>query len=190
MTSEVSTNRTSLNRHFSLALIGVVTVVVLLFFSITIWFSARANERELERRLEQHAKFATVSLSSAIWNIDEKGISDVVDALFLDDAVVHVSVIELQEGQTAEQRTREGFDDQGFAEFSRSGEFLTSTSDVLHPDYGDEKIGLLQLAVSRAGLREQFWLQVASSATLTVALVVAISITSLLINRRHRPSHC
>ena len=92
----------SLSRRFSLALIGVVTVILLFFSGIVIWYNLEKKEAELQRQQEMALKLAETSLPEAVWQLDHRSINDILRAILTNDAIMYARVL-VEENVVASQ---------------------------------------------------------------------------------------
>jgi len=97
----------SIGRRFSYALIGVVTLVLIAFAVIGVFFNITIMERELETRLDNAMKLAQKSLPTPLWNLDSNVVNDFVEALFLDESIVYTKIS--WEEQVITEKKRPGF---------------------------------------------------------------------------------
>lgn len=175
----------SVGRRFTYALIGVVTVLLTAFAITAILLNIRSVQSDLELKLNNTLNLSTVGLRTLMWNVDNDAIKDVVQALFLDPAIVYARV--QSDNQDMASHAREGFQGRSFDEFAQSDQFVAGTAEIHHTELTGSQfvIGTMQLAVSRAGIRRQILLNVAGIVALTILVISAIAFTSLLISRRY-----
>ena len=171
----------SVSKRFTYALIGVVTVLLMVFASIVIFINVRRVDADLRNSLDNAVKLAQVSLSIPIWNLDNQVVDSFTEALLLDGSFVFVKV--LSEDQVVARRSSPEFKGKDFSDFQQSSaQFLVKSSDIL---YQGKKIGTIQLAASRENVRKELILSILGIVTLTVLIIAAISLTSLVITRRY-----
>ncbi|MDP6361325.1 MAG: HAMP domain-containing protein, partial [Planctomycetota bacterium] len=172
--------KSSLSRRFSFALIAVVFLILLAFSTFAILFNVHQNKTELDTRAKNLAGFASVSVAQAVWNLDNEAISQVGDALALNDSFAFVNI--LSEDEVILTKIDEGEILKSFEEFSKSTNHTATSADVSHDG---EKIGRLNLALSRKALQKQLISEVTGIIALLAIIVAAISFTSLTITRRY-----
>jgi signal transduction histidine kinase/HAMP domain-containing protein len=170
----------SVSGRFTLALIGVVTVLLVGFAAIVIVVNVREIDAGLREQLDDAARLAQVSLAVPLWNLDTETLDSFAQALLLRDSLVFVEI--LSENQSAAVRRRPGVPGESFSDFTKSSAYLARTADIVHEG---KKIGRVRLAVSRAGLRNAILWNVAGILALTLASIAAISLTSVVITRRY-----
>jgi len=184
---------TSISKRFTYALIGVVTLLLVGFAAVAIFVDVRRINADLTDRLDNTAKLALVSLAVPLWNLDTDTIDHFAEALLLDDSLAFVQI--LSGGRAITTRSREEFRGKGFPYFSQSSQFLVKSSDILHQG---KKIGTIQLAVSRGNVQltlftifpvldlpKEIILNILGVVALTGLLIVAISLTSIIITQRY-----
>ena len=167
----------SLSRRFAQALVAVVTAVLVTFATVAIVHDVARNQRQLERRAERVSQFASVSLSTALWNFDERAVTDVLEAVLLDDAVVFVQVTDRDARVSRRSRPP---DPRATAAGFRADDHVITTRDIM---YQDESVGTLSVVFSKGELRRTALVQVAAIGALTVIVIAAISITTVLVSR-------
>ncbi|MEM7407633.1 MAG: SpoIIE family protein phosphatase [Pseudomonadota bacterium] len=170
----------SVGRRFTYALTAAVTLVLLGFAIAAIVFNIQTLESALETRLDNAADLSGVSLRTPLWNVDADTITDVVEALRLDDDVVFAEV--LDEVQSVARSAHERYRDTSFEDLLNSSDVVAKSVDI---SYQETPTGKLRLAMSRDAIREQIILNIGGIIVLTAALIVAIAVTSVLISRRY-----
>jgi hypothetical protein len=177
-TTEAAAPFRSVGRRFSLALIGIVPLLLIGFAILAIAINIRNLQTELETKLHNALNLATVSLKTPLWNVDRDTVDDFIESLFLDRAIVHARV--LAEGQAMVTKAQEAVQYQGFDDLAQSSPFLADAAEIT---YEDTTVGTIQLVVSRASIRQQIVLNIAGIVALTILVIVAIAITSVLVSR-------
>jgi signal transduction histidine kinase/HAMP domain-containing protein len=170
----------SISRRFSYALIGVVTLMLLGFASFGIFFNVSKTEGELEERLNNSLKLAEISLPLPLWNIDHDVVKDFVKSLFLDKSIVYAKV--LWGNLVITERKHNKFKEEDFSYFESSTKFIAKTSDIV---YQGQKVGTIQLVMSREIIRKELILNISVIVNLTLFVIIGISATSIFITRRY-----
>ncbi len=98
----------------------------------------------------------------------------------MDDAIVHAKV--LWANQVIIERTREDFQGIDFSDPTQSSRFMLETSDIT---FEEDKVGAIQIAMSRESVRDQLILNISGIIALTILIIVGISLTSVAITRRY-----
>ena len=83
----------SLRRRFSFTLIGVVTVISVIFSGIVIGYNYAKKEAELKRQLLQNLHLAETVLPEAIWQGNQRPINDILRVLLTNDAVIFARIL-------------------------------------------------------------------------------------------------
>jgi HAMP domain-containing protein len=176
---------TSISRRFSYALIAVVTLLLIAFATVGILLNITKMERDLESRLDNAIWLALKSLPTPLWNLDNDVVNDFVEALFLDESIVYTKVS--WGDRVITQKERPGFEVKQFESatpptWSKGSEFIVKSSDIYHEG---KKVGNIVAVMSRNGVRKQALLQIYGIIALTIVIIAAIWLTSLVITRRY-----
>ena len=175
----------SIGRRLSRALIGVVTLVLLTFAAAAIWFNAASAQRQLEARLASSMQIAETSLAEPLWNFDHDTVASVLEAMLLEESVVYADVIEpgdSAQATTVARRQRHAAGALTFDSLSRDENFIVMSSTLQRQG---RDIGTIRLAVSRAGTRRELLVNVALTLALTLVIIAAIALTSVIVTRRY-----
>jgi signal transduction histidine kinase/DNA-binding response OmpR family regulator/HAMP domain-containing protein len=170
----------SISRRFSYAFIGVVTVMLFAFAAIAVFANYARINTEIKNRLDHALKLAQIALPTPLWNLDNDVAQDFVQAMFLDDSLVYVKV--LWGKQVITERTRSKYKQKDFAYFQQSPDFLSRSEDIV---FQGNKVGTVQLVMSRESVKKNVFYQISGIVALTLLIIVAISLTSMLITRRY-----
>lgn len=175
---------TSIGRRFSYLLIGIVTILLLIFSAIVVFYHIRGREADLNTRLESAISFAQKSLPKPLWNLDNDVVGDVVDALFLNEAVVYARIylddrviIEKSRQENSARKNRlTGLDDTG-----NQKSLIAREAGIF---YEDNQVGTILIKMTREKHRRQLIHQIYGITALTVVIISAIWITTLVMTRR------
>ena len=175
----------SIGRRFSYTLIGVVTLVLIAFAAVGVFFNITIMERELETRLGNAMKLAQKSLPTPLWNLDSNVVNDFVEALFLDESIVYTKIS--WEEQVVTEKRRPGFLLQQIesgmpSRLLSSSEFIVKSSDIY---FGENKVGKILSVMSRKSVQKQVLLQIYGIIALTLFIIAAIWVTCVIITRRY-----
>ena len=174
----------SISRRFSYALIGVITLLLIAFAAVGIFFNITIMERELETRLDNAMKLAQKSLPTPLWNLDNDVVNDFVQALFLDESNVYTKIS--WGDQVITEKKRPGFQLQVKlatpTTFMKGTELIVKSSDIY---FEEKKVGNILIVMSRKNLRKQALLQIYGIIALTILVIAAIWVTSILITKRY-----
>jgi signal transduction histidine kinase len=176
---------TSISSRFSYALIAVVTLLLIVFAAVGILFNITNMESDLETRLDNAIRLALKSLPKPLWNLDNDVVNDFVEALFLDESIVYTKVS--WGDQVITQKKRSGFEVQESRSapnpiWSKGSEFIVKSSDIYHEG---KKVGNIVIVMSREGVKKQALLQIYGIIALTIVIIAAIWLTSIVITKRY-----
>jgi signal transduction histidine kinase/DNA-binding response OmpR family regulator/HPt (histidine-containing phosphotransfer) domain-containing protein/HAMP domain-containing protein len=175
----------SISRRFSFALIGIITLLLIAFAAVVIFFDINRIEREIEKRLDNAIMFAENSLPIPLWNLDYMVVNDFVEALFLDESIVYLKIS--WKGQVITERKRPGFQfKKNESEMSpallKDSELIAQSSSI----YFKEKIiSKILIVMSREKVKKQALFQIFGTIALLILIITAIWLTSLFITRRY-----
>ena len=141
---------TSVSRRFSVAFIGAVTLVLIVFACIAIYIDITKINTDLERRLERALQLSSISLPTPLWNLDSSIVDDFIEALFLDQALVYAEVILGKEVISRKVASR--FEGKKTAFLLNSSQFIDKDSEIL---YEGSKVGTIRLIMSRESVKHQ-----------------------------------
>jgi signal transduction histidine kinase/DNA-binding response OmpR family regulator/HAMP domain-containing protein len=171
----------SICRRFSYALIGVVTLILFSFATIAIFNNISRASAELEKRLDNVSSLAKTSLSTPLWNFDRDVVANFIEALLADESMVYAQVV--WKGQViVPPKVRREFLNKDISYFADSSQFIVKNIDV---SYEGNNVGTLQIAMSRESIKKELRLNILGIITLTILIIAAISLTSIVITRRY-----
>lgn len=169
-----------LSRRFSYSLTGIVTLIMILFSALVIFYTiARVNE-DLQQEATEIVKLAETSLASAVWQIDYASVNDFLEAIFVNETVVFARVASGEEVIASRVRTVDR--ESRFEAFKHSSDFITRTVDIVK--MGNE-IGRFELAISRDLARDEIRKSILVIAGLICLIIAAITVTSIAVTRRY-----
>ena len=185
ISSKTSPKVSSISRHFSFTLIGVITVILIFFATAVILFDIDRIENELETRLDNAIKLSQNSLPIPLWNLDYMVVNDFVEALFLDDSIVYSKIS--WKDQTISEKHRKGF---LFKEIGldtrqtlvQKPEYIAKSSDIY---FKENMIATILIVMSRESVKKQVLLQIYGVVSLLVLIIAAVWLTSIFITKRY-----
>jgi len=183
--SKTSPKVSSISRRFSYALIGVITLLLIVFAAVVIFFDINKIENELDTRLDNAIEFAQNSLATPLWNLDYVVVADFVEALFLDESIVYTKIS--WKGQVITEKKRPGFQFQKIeSEMSpallKDSELIAKSSDI----YFEEKIiSKILIVMSRENVKKKVLFQIYGTIALLILIIAAIWLTSIFITIRY-----
>jgi signal transduction histidine kinase len=183
--SKTSPKVSSISHRFSYALIGIITLLLIAFAAVVIFFDINSIEREMEKRLDNAIMFAENSLSIPLWNMDYMVVNDFVEALFLDESIVYTKIS--WKGQVITEKKRPGFQLQKIeSEMSpallKDSELIAKSSDIY---FKGKIISEIIIVMSRENLKKQVLFQIYGTIALLILSIAAIWLTSIFITRRY-----
>jgi signal transduction histidine kinase len=183
--SKNSPKVSSISHRFSYALIGVITLLLIVFAAVVIFFDINKIENELETRLDNAIEFAQNSLATPLWNLDYVVVDDFVEALFLDESIVYTKIS--WKNQIIIEKKRTGFQlpdiEPGMpATLLKGSEFIAKSSDI---HFRENKVSTILIVMSRASVRKQALFQIYGVITLSILIIVAIWLTSIFITKKY-----
>ena len=183
--SKFSHRVSSIGRRFIYALIGVVTLLLIAFAVVGILFDINIIESELETRLDNAMKIAQISLPTPLWNLDNEVVNNFVEALFLDESIVYTKIS--WGDQVITKKKRPGYKLQQLesampSTLLNSSKFILKSSDI---HFEESKVGKILIVMSRESVRKQVLLLIYGITALTVLIIAAIWITSIVITKRY-----
>ena len=85
----------SVSRRFSLAIIGVVAVIVIGFTVVLVWDNVKLLKTALHQRLSLAADLADLTLALPLWELNFAQIQDFAAALLKDRDMVYVNITDI-----------------------------------------------------------------------------------------------
>ncbi len=169
----------NISTRLNLAFITIVAVIMAAFAIVATTFTVNRISQDLEDRLANHLRLASVSLEAPLWNFDNGVVEGYLDALMLDDSVVFARVLS-QDG-TVIRRAVDELGDDGFAAYAQSDDFTAREQPVLRDG---QEIGRIELVLSREVVRREILINIAAIVALTLFVLIAITAASIFITRR------
>jgi signal transduction histidine kinase len=175
----------SISRRFSYILISILTLLLIAFAAVVIIVDINRIESEMQKRIDNAIMFAQNSLPTPLWNMDYLVVNDFVDALFLDESIVHIRISWKDQLITA--KNRGGFqlkeDQLGTPQQSFKGADLIAKSSDIY--FKDSVISTILIVMSRENVKKQVLIQIYSTIALSILIIAAIWLTSIFITRRY-----
>ncbi len=183
--AETAPKSRSISRRFSYALISIITLLLISFTAVVIYFDLNRVESEMQKRLDNAIKFAENSLSIPLWNLDYPLVNDFVDALFLDDAIVYLR-IEWKDKVIAERKRPESLpsdmDDALISSLTQNPNLIARVSDIYHKETIISKIVII---MSLEKDKKQAVVRIYGTIALLILIIAAIWITSIFVTKRY-----
>ena len=169
----------SLSRRFSLAIIGVVAVIIIGFTVVLVWDNVRRLETELHQRLSLASDLAALTLALPLWELNFAQIKDFAEALFKDRDMVYVNIIDIY-GKALATNIRPNLAQEKWGFFEQSPRFMARSYPIR---YMGNDVGTMQLAISKEGIHQELQARLLWITILMLCLMIAISLTSIAITR-------
>ncbi len=183
--SETSPKVNSISRRFSYTLISILTLLLIAFAAVVIIVDISRIDNEMQKRLDNAIMFAQNSLPTPLWNMDYLVVNDFVDALFLDESIVHIKIS--WKDQLITEKNRTGFqlkkDQSGAAPQSFKDADLIAKSSKIY--FKDSVISKILIGMSRENVKKQVLIQIYSTIALLILIIATIWLTSIFITRRY-----
>jgi serine phosphatase RsbU (regulator of sigma subunit) len=171
----------SISRHFSYAFISVVTLILVMFAIIAIFVNRARIDKELMNRLDNALNIAKIALRVPLWDIDTKSSSNFISSLLLDEAIIYARVI-WQGRVIIPPIVDKNYEHNDLSYFEKSAQFVVKNTDIF---FEENNVGTLQLVMSRARTQQEIFVNILGIIGLTVLIIIAISLTSIVITRRY-----
>ena len=183
--SKIAPEVNSISRRFSYTLIGVITILLIVFAATVIFFDINRIESEINRRLDNAIEFAQNSLPTPLWNLDYVVVNDFVDALFLDESIVYTKIS--WEDKVITEKVRLGFQVQKLetilpSTLFKGSIYISKSSDI---QFKENKVSTILIVMSRESLRKKALLQIYGIIALSIIIIGAIWFTSIFITKRY-----
>ena len=183
--SKITPKVNSISRRFSYTLIGVITILLIIFAATVIFFDINRIESEIKRRLDNAIEFAQNSLPTPLWNLDYVVVNDFVDALFLDESIVYTKIS--WEDKVITEKVRHGFQVQKLetalpSTLFQGSKYISKSSDI---QFKENKVSTILIVMSRESLRKKALLQIYGIIALSIIIIAAIWFTSIFITKRY-----
>ena len=183
--SKTSPKVNSISRRFSYTLIGILTVLLIAFAAVVIFFDINRIEREMEKRLDNAIMFAQNSLPIPLWNMDYTVVNDFVEALFLDESIVYTKIS--WKDQLITEKKRPGFQLKEIKsgtplQLLKGADLIAKSSKIF---FKDSAISEILIVMSREIVKKQVLFQIYGTIALLILIIAAIWLTSIFITRRY-----
>ncbi len=169
----------SLSRKAAMGQTTIIAVVILIFSFAIVSFNTYRLYSQLESRIENIARLAETSLTSAVWQVDHASARDFIEAVLQDKSVIFAQLITGRE--VLASRSRAQYAGKPYTYFENNKRFLTQTVEI--KKFGDW-IGTFNLAVSTAPIRNEIFVNAGATLVLAVILILTISQTTLSFSRK------
>src|SRR5262245_41812313 len=141
----------SLSRRFSLAIIGVVAVIVIGFTVVLVWDNVRHLATELHQRVSLASFLSALTLALPLWELKFAQIKDIAEALFKDRDMVYVNIIDIY-GKALATNIRPNLAQEKWGFFEQSPRFMARSYPIR---YMGNDVCTMQLAISKSGNHQE-----------------------------------
>ncbi|CAN2047897.1 hypothetical protein GMMP1_540016 [Candidatus Magnetomoraceae bacterium gMMP-1] len=172
--------KSSISRYFSQAFIIVVLFILLIFSILIIGYNIKRVDYQVNEKLQNVLKVAGITLPAAIWQFNYDYLNDFMHALFLEDIIVYVKI--LADNEVLAQKAISEYSKASFDSFQENPKFATGIIDII---YQENKIGRVEIVVSRIGVYQELILNASGVIILLIFLILAIAFTSIFITKRY-----
>jgi signal transduction histidine kinase len=171
----------SVSRRFSYTLICIITLLLIAFAAVDIFLDVTKIENELLTQLDKTIELAQKSLPKPLWNLDNDVVNDFVEALFLNESIVHTE-ISWKDKIIAERQHPDFRLQQLEASLTGDAVYIAKASDIF---FETNKVGRILIVMSRESVKKQALIQIYSTIALTAIIIAAIWLTSIIITKKH-----
>jgi len=162
----------SISRKFTYALMAVISLLLIIFGSITIGITVANNERSLSNTLKRTVNMAKTILAAPLWNFDEQTLQDTAKEFILEPSISYVKIMSDKTVNALE--FQDNYKDKQFEYFENSENFLTVAEPIL---YEDNEIGMIFLAVSKEFHKQILTANIIKIAEFFIVILIAIYVT-------------
>jgi signal transduction histidine kinase/ActR/RegA family two-component response regulator len=166
--------RRSLGRRVTLLQTAAIALVVLFFSTAIISFNAYRLVGQFKERMASVLRLAETSLASAVWQLDHDSARDLVDALFVDDAVIFAQVVTGTDIMA--EKIRPPFTGHALKDFRPGARFLPRSTSIRK--FG-ETIGTFNLVMTTDQIRRDIMVNAGYTLALAAVFILIITQTTL-----------
>ncbi len=171
----------SLNRRYLWWAVLSFGLVLTLLCTLLVLYDSSRLDAALRQKQENVVGLAQVSLTSAVWNLDEEVVKEIVKAIALDDSIVFIHVVSAE--TTLFRYLRPDYMDRQEASIGDSSKVIRKTADILRTN---SKIGSIEVGISTAGTRRQLLTDTVALVSIAVLTIAAIILTIYRVVERKR----
>ncbi len=173
-------NSRSISTRFNFALIAIVTAIMVAFAAVATIYATERSSRALEARLDNYLNISAVSLEAPLWNFDNPIVEGYLDSLMLDTSIVLARVV--SGDGTVIIRARPDHDGRSIEDLVELEAYAVRRGIV---ERDGNELGTVELAATRAELREEITTNTIAIVLVTLAVLATITTASLVISRRY-----
>jgi len=175
----------SLSRRFSFSTIVVVTSILMAACILAIAYSNIKSEADMKHRLESTIRTAHVSISFSLWNVQYDVAKAHTDVLYKEKGIAFIQIRDEGGDVKAQKPETRDF---SFLDEKNPGNkkkiYLYEKSDIIYKK-ANRKVGSIRVAIDKRVFHRELVTNIMIIIGVTIAIIIAISITSILITKRH-----
>lgn len=169
----------SISKRFNRSIIIIVVSLLMLFSLGAVIYGVNRMDEQLDEQINYASNLALTSLPNAIWNMDDKSINEILNALFLDENIVYLAV--LADGEILNKKVRSDFEKMDFAFFQNSSRFVLKENPILNQE---EEIGKVRIVLSKEAFKSELKKQIIAIIMLSLILIGLITLRSMKISQK------
>ncbi|MDQ6979419.1 MAG: SpoIIE family protein phosphatase [Mariprofundaceae bacterium] len=164
--------------RFSVIVSSVTTL--LLFFIVMGVEQYNRMDTMMEKKVNYLGELAQHSLIVPAWNMDDKSINDIMDAIFNDGDVAYIAIVE-NDGVMA-QRVQAKYRGKSLKWFASKSKFSTLSLPLV---YDDHALGTIDIAVSNKSFKETLYRDYIYLLLLTTLLIFIVILRAISVIRSY-----
>jgi len=161
----------------------VVTSILLVMCIVAIVYSIKKSDTDMKTRLVNTIRIAQASITYSLWNVQDDVVKAQTDALSKEKGIAFIEIRD-EDGQTIARKLETG--DCSFLDKKNQGDklddYLYKISDL---DYENRKVGSIRVAIDKKVFQRELFTSILMIIGVTIAIIIAISITSIVITKRY-----
>jgi len=169
----------SIQKKFSFGLIGVVTLILLIFSFGIIFYNAQSLEEDLQERLTDISTLSALTIPNAVWQFNTEYINDFVNSISLYKDIVYIRVLTKDRAITTKSHLK--LLDKKYSDFQNSPDYIVKETKIIHNEF---EIGWVQIVMTRERIKQLIINNSIMSIGLISIVIMAIFITNLLLSRK------
>jgi signal transduction histidine kinase/CheY-like chemotaxis protein len=176
-------SNSSLSRRFSVSTIMVVASILLVTCGVAIAYSIKQSGIDMKTRLDNTIRMANASITYSLWNVQDDVVKAQADALFKEKGIAFIEIRD-EDGQTIARKSGKG--DFSFLGGKKTVDKLDDYLYQIFPlKYENRNVGSIRVAIDKKVFQRELFISILIIFGVTIAIIIAISITSIVITRRH-----
>ncbi|MCX6580227.1 MAG: ATP-binding protein [Candidatus Aminicenantes bacterium] len=173
----------SLSRRISVSTILVVTSILLVTCVVAIAYSIKSSDADMKSRLDNTIRMAEASITYSLWNVQDDMVKAQTEALFKEKGIAYIEIRDEDGKSIAKKPERGNF---SFLDEKNPGDkiddYLYQKSDLL---YESREVGSIRVAIDKKVFQHELFSSIIVIISVTLAIIIAISITSIAITKRY-----